>query len=134
VPLGAADELYGDTPSFREGVAHLGKWYFTEVARSTLICAAARRWSCRASRGIGAIRPAVTCERPTIARSRVDEVVAHIPKEAWLRATIKEGSKGPIVCDFAFLRITEPVKDSPAQCNGWSSGAMWTTRLRSRST
>ncbi len=37
----AADELYGDTPSFRDGVAQLGKWYFTEVARSTLI------WRCR---------------------------------------------------------------------------------------
>jgi len=25
----------------------------------------------------------------------------------WTRTTIKEGSKGPIICDFAFLRIVE---------------------------
>ncbi len=34
-------------------------------------------------------------------------MVAHIPKKNWLRATIKEGSKGPLVCDFAFVRVTE---------------------------
>jgi SRSO17 transposase len=32
-----ADALYGDTPSFRDGVGRLGKWYFTEVACSTLV-------------------------------------------------------------------------------------------------
>jgi hypothetical protein len=37
----------------------------------------------------------------------VRELVKLIPKEDWTTATIKEGSKGPIVCDFAFLRITE---------------------------
>jgi SRSO17 transposase len=28
----AADELYGDSPTFRDGVAALDKWYFTEVS------------------------------------------------------------------------------------------------------
>jgi hypothetical protein len=37
----------------------------------------------------------------------VQELVGSIPKEGWITATIKEGSKGPIVCNFAFLRITE---------------------------
>ena len=27
----AADELYGDSPAFRDGVAALNKWYFTEI-------------------------------------------------------------------------------------------------------
>ena len=31
----AADALYGDAPAFRDGVADLGKWYFTKVACST---------------------------------------------------------------------------------------------------
>ncbi len=34
-------------------------------------------------------------------------MVVRVPKRNWLRATIKEGSKGPLVCDFAFLRVTE---------------------------
>jgi len=109
----AADELYGDTPSFRDGVAHLGKWYFTEVARSTLI------WRSRPAVVLprqSRHRRYPTCRHlrtPNYRSSRVDEVVPHIPKEAWSRATIKEGSKGPIVCDFAFLRITESRQGRP---------------------
>jgi SRSO17 transposase len=103
----AADELYGDTPSFREGVAHLGKWYFTEVARSTLI------WRSRPAVVLprqSRHRRYPTCRHlrmPNYRASRVDEVVAHIPKDAWWRATLKEGSKGPVVCDFAFVRVAE---------------------------
>jgi SRSO17 transposase len=37
----AADELYGDSPAFRDGVAGLNKRYFTEIKCSTLI------WHCR---------------------------------------------------------------------------------------
>jgi SRSO17 transposase len=33
----AADELYGDSPAFRDGVAALGKWYFTEIKENTPI-------------------------------------------------------------------------------------------------
>ena len=33
----AADELYGDAPAFRDGVAALDKWYFTEVKSSSLL-------------------------------------------------------------------------------------------------
>jgi hypothetical protein len=44
---------------------------------------------------------------PTNRPRRVDTVVTRIPKKSWTRAMIKEGSKGPLVCDFAFLRVTE---------------------------
>jgi SRSO17 transposase len=33
----AADALYGDSPAFRDAVAEMGYWYFTQVARSQLI-------------------------------------------------------------------------------------------------
>ena len=33
----AADEFYGDSPAFRDGVAELKEWYFTDVKCSTLI-------------------------------------------------------------------------------------------------
>lgn len=103
----AADELYGDSPAFRDGVAAMGKWYFTEIACSTLIWR--RRpalflppWSGRGK------RPTKWRLRtPTNQPRRVDTLVAHIPKKSWTRATIKEGSKGPLVCDFVFLRVTE---------------------------
>ena len=44
---------------------------------------------------------------------RVQELAGSIPKEGWITATIKEGSKGPIVCDFSFLRITESRANLP---------------------
>jgi len=37
----------------------------------------------------------------------VQSLAAQITTAAWSRATIKEGRKGPIVCDFAFLRVVE---------------------------
>ncbi len=37
----------------------------------------------------------------------VEHLVKKIQKQDWTQAVIKEGSKGPIVCDFAFLRVTE---------------------------
>ena len=109
----AADELYGDSPAFRDGVAGMGKWYFTEIKSTTPV------WS---------IRPEVHIpewkgrgHRPTRLRLRhasdrpvqVKELAAGIPKEGWTRATIKEGSKGPIVCDFAFLWLNESRANLP---------------------
>ena len=44
---------------------------------------------------------------------RVDALVALIPPKGWTTATIKEGSKGPIVCNFAFLRVIEARKNLP---------------------
>ena len=109
----AADELYGDSPAFRDGVAEWDKCYFTEIKCTTSI------WRCRPEvyvpdwKGRG--------RRPTRLRLRnsddrpihVQELVGSIPKEGWITATIKEGSKGPIVCDFAFLRITESRANLP---------------------
>jgi len=109
----AADALYGDSPAFRDAIAALGLWYFTDVACSTLIW---RRhpaliippWSGRGRKPTKQ-RLKTASNRPY----RVDEVLRRLPKTAWVRGTIKEGSKGPIVCDFAFVRITEARQGLP---------------------
>ena len=44
----------------------------------------------------------------------VKQLVQKIQKQDWIRAVIKEGSKGPIACDFAFLRVTEARGGLPA--------------------
>lgn len=103
----AADELYGDSPAFRDGVAAMGKWYFTEIACSTLIwrrrpAVCIPPWS-----GHGKRPTKLRLRTPTNRPRRVDTLAARIPKKSWTRAMIKEGSKGPLVCDFAFLRVTE---------------------------
>jgi SRSO17 transposase len=109
----AADALYGDSPAFRDAIADLGLWYFTEVACSTLIW---RRhpalimapWSGR-GRKPSKQRLKTLSNQPY----RVDELLHRLPKTAWTRGTVKEGSKGPIVCDFAFVRVTEARQGLP---------------------
>jgi len=102
-----ADALYGDSPAFRDAVAAMGCWYFTEVACSQLIW---RRhpaviippWS-----GKGRKPKRQQLKTSSNQPYRVDELLWRLPKTAWVRGTVKEGSKGPIVCDFAFVRVTE---------------------------
>lgn len=102
-----ADALYGDSTAFRDGVAALNKEYFVEVSCNTLVwCDRPRVW---VPPGSGRGRPPTrlrlhpSSERPM----RVDALAPSIPQSAWRRAQIKEGSKGPLLADFACLRITE---------------------------
>jgi SRSO17 transposase len=103
----AADELYGDAPAFRDGVAALDKWYFTEVKSTSLL------WQTRPEvylpewQGRGRHPTRLKLRQPEDQPGQVKDLVADVPTAAWLRATIKEGRKGPLVCDFAFLRVVE---------------------------
>jgi SRSO17 transposase len=110
----AADALYGDSPAFRDGLAAMGKYYFTAIKENSLIwCTAPKvhlpHWS-----GHG--------RHPTRLRLRdtrkhpipVQQLVKKIQKQDWIQAVIKEGSKGPLVCEFAFLRVTEARGGLPA--------------------
>ncbi len=103
----AADALYGDSPAFRDGVAATGKSYFTAMKENTLIwCTAPKihipQWSGH-GRHPTRLRLSDTRKSPM----PVKQLVKKIQKQAWIQAVVKEGSKGPIVCDFAFLRVTE---------------------------
>jgi SRSO17 transposase len=103
----AADELYGGSPAFRDGIAALGKWYFTEIKTTSQVWLKRPELYVPAWKGRGR-RPTRwrLCHRTDQAVT-VQSLVAQISAPAWTRATIKEGSKGPIVCDFAFLRLAE---------------------------
>lgn len=102
----AVDALYGDTPAFLDGVAALGKWYFAEVACAThvwvqLPVVEVPAWS---GRGRKPTRRRLAAGAPRA--QRVDTLLASLAPQAWTRHVIKEGSKGPILCDFAAVRVT----------------------------
>ena len=88
------DGVYGDSPSFVQGVRLLGKWYVLDSS------ADARAWTAepqvippeerpRPKRGRPCTQPLVVGEA-----RRVDEVVAALPAAAWRRLTVAEGGPG----------------------------------------
>jgi SRSO17 transposase len=110
----AADALYGDSPAFRDGVAATGKSYFTAIKENTLIwCTPPKvhlpQWSGH-GRHPTRLHLSDIRKRPI----PVKQLVKKIQKHDWVQTVIKEGSKGPIVCDFAFLRVTESRAGLPA--------------------
>lgn len=110
----AADALYGDSPAFRDGVAATGKYYFTAIKENSLIwCTPPKvyvpQWSGH-GRHPTRLRLSDTRKHPI----PVKQLMKKIQKQDWVQAMIKEGSKGPIVCDFAFLRVTEARGGLPA--------------------
>jgi len=103
----AADALYGDAPAFRDGVAALNKWYFTEIRSTTQVWLKRPEVYVPEWQGRGRRPTRLRLRHPNQQVTPVQAVAVQMPQHAWTRATIKEGSKGPIVCDFAFLRVTE---------------------------
>jgi SRSO17 transposase len=102
----AVDARYGDTPAFLDGVAALEKWYFAEVACSTRVWwrrpeVGVPAWSGRDRRPTN-VRLRYPYQRP----QRVDALARRIGAQKWRRYVIKEGSKGPISCEFAFVRVS----------------------------
>ena len=110
----AADALYGDAPAFRDGVAVLGKCYFTAIKENSLIWGTPPKVHVPQWNGHGRHPTRLRLSDPRKHPLQVKQLVKKIQKQDWVRAVIKEGSKGPIVCDFAFLRVTESRGGLPA--------------------
>lgn len=111
----AADALYGNAPAFRDAVDKLGLWYFTEVSCDQLIWRRSPALIVPAWSGKGRKPSKLSLKTPSNAPYRVDELLRRLPKSAWTRATIKEGSKGPMVCEFAFVRVNEARQGLPGR-------------------
>ncbi len=111
----AADELYGDAPAFRDGIEALGKWYFTEIKSTSPIWRIPPRVHVPKWKGRGRRPTRLALCAANQHPLQVQQLAKNLPKKDWVQATIKEGSQGPIVCDFAFVRVTESRGNLPAQ-------------------
>jgi SRSO17 transposase len=96
------DSVYGDSPTYVQGVRELGKWYVVDTS------ADARVWTeepqvIAAERRPRSQRGGRPCTRPRIVVKprRVDEVVAALPEAAFRRVVVAEGSQGPRVYEYA---------------------------------
>ncbi len=105
VPFGwvTGDSVYGDSPTFVQGVRGLGKWYVVDTS------ADARVWlseptvvpaGTKGPRGRATTRPKVATKP-----ERVDEVVSRLPAKAWNRVVVAEGSQGPRLYEYACLWV-----------------------------
>jgi len=102
----AADALYGDTPAFLDGVAALGTWYFVEVACSTRVWWRQPEVYVPSRSGRGRRPTKLRLRYPYQRPRRVDAILRRLPARLWRRYVIKEGSKGPIICEFACIRVS----------------------------
>jgi SRSO17 transposase len=98
------DEAYGENPAFLDGVVALNRWYLAEVPRSTRVWKVRPRTMVPDSSGRGRRPSKVRLARGAPEAVRVEEIAARLKPEDWQPYVIKEGSKGPLVADFAFLR------------------------------
>ena len=98
-----ADSVYGDSPTFVQGVRGLGRWYVVDTS------ADARVWltepevlpaGTKGPRGRATTQPRVATKP-----ERVDEVVARLPAKGWKRLVVAEGSQGPRIYEYAFLWV-----------------------------
>lgn len=111
----AADELYGDLPAFRDGIAALDKWYFVEIRCTTRIWLERPEVGVPTWKGKGRRPTRIRLRNPQQTPIQVNELTRQLPAATWGRARIKEGTKGPLVCDFACLRVIEVRDDLPGQ-------------------
>lgn len=98
------DEAYGGDPALLDGIAALERHYFAEVAHTTRVWLRRPQTAVPAWSGHGR-HP--TRERPVPgepAARQVDEIAGQLKAEDWQAYAIKEGSQGPMVAQFAFLR------------------------------
>jgi SRSO17 transposase len=100
-----ADEAFGGNPSFLDGVAGLGLWYVAEVPHTTRVWGERPATHVPSWRGRGHRPQRERIVNGAPEASPVLEVAAALPAEAWTRQTIKEGSQGPMVAEFAALRV-----------------------------
>ena len=99
------DEGFGKNPQLLDRIATLGLWYFAEVPHDT------RVWRERVATAL----PPWSGRGPKPKRERVvpsaplpETVVAlaeTLPREQWRQFVIQEGSQGPQLAEFAFVRV-----------------------------
>jgi SRSO17 transposase len=99
------DSIYGESPTFVQGVRALGKWYVLDIACDTQV------WTELPQVIPAPQRPRPTRGRPPTkplvigTRRRVDEIVASLPAGAWQRVVVGEGSQGPRMYEYAEVPV-----------------------------
>jgi SRSO17 transposase len=100
------DEHFGENPAFLDGIADLGKCYVAEVPCNTRVWLRTPRVEPPGPSPLGRprTRPRVAPHAPRPHALR--ELANELPRASWIRYTFKQGSRGPMQAEFAFVRVT----------------------------
>jgi SRSO17 transposase len=99
------DEGFGRDTSLLDKIDSLGLWYFAEVPHDTRVWCSRPATAVPAWSGRGRKPSREQLVAGEAAARDVAELAAELPTSAWSRQIIKEGSQGPLVADFALLRV-----------------------------
>jgi len=91
------DSVYGDSPTFVQGVRGLGKWYVLDVSSE------ARVWLRQPK--LGKPGPRGGRAKPKPKPISVAAAAALLPPSAFKRITVSQGSQGPIVYEYAEMTV-----------------------------
>jgi SRSO17 transposase len=98
-----ADSVYGDSPTFVQGIRALGKWYVVDTSADARVWLAEPEVIPAGTKGPRG--RATTQPRAATKPRRLDEVVAELPAKAWKRLVVAEGSQGPRIYEYAFVWV-----------------------------
>jgi SRSO17 transposase len=106
------DEAFGRDTDFLDQVgAYVA--YFAEVPHDTRVWCISPQTAVPAWSGRGRKPHLLHIVPGADPAQTVAEIAATLPASAWTRQLVKEGSKGPITADFAYLRVTAVRHDLP---------------------
>ena len=107
------DEVYGDAPYVRDGIAGAGKAYVLAVSSTTPVWQERPPVEEPVKVPLGRPRKKPRLAEEALPRETVAAVIAALPEEAWERLTVSEGEKGPRTYDWAAVPIVESRQGLP---------------------
>ncbi len=114
----AYDESCGKNPAFSDAIAALDKCYMAEVPSDTRVWLRTPLVEEPGPSLMGRPRLHRRVRRNAPPPEEVRVLAKNLPRSAWHRHLIHEGSKGPVVAEFAVLRVT-PIHDRLPSIRQW---------------
>ena len=108
----AADDAFGMSPSFREGLADLGMRYVLDVPAGFTVWPVEPEWTTPVYRGRGGPpKPRLVAGQ----RRTMEQCSDELPEEAWQEITVAQGSQGPRSYLFSAQRVRPSSRRRPGE-------------------
>ena len=101
------DHVYGDSPTFVQGIREFAKWYVLDVSSEAYVWLSEPKFGKPGPRGGRA--------KPQTKPIPVSEAATQINPTAFKRITVAEGSQGPIVYEYAEMQVWFSEEGDPAR-------------------